>query len=158
LLPDVSDLVQLLVVLPASIVLLQGPLIVLQAALIRWGLRTQAAGLTADLSTTHGYSVSVGPVLDVYFEAVGDAGPQSWEVAKGVSIIYAVTSDAAWRAPAQQNILTSVAGVLATGHEDVTLIHNHDYLLLTRVGGGVHKFRRDAWWARVPQADAIIPG
>ncbi|GAA3247026.1 SitI3 family protein [Dactylosporangium siamense] len=114
--------------------------------------------LTADLNTSHGYSLSVGPVLDAYFEAVGDAGLQSWEVAKGVSITYAVTSDATWRARAQQNILISVAGVLATGPEDVTLIHNHDYLILTRVGGVVHKFRRDTWWAGVPQADAIIPG
>jgi RsiW-degrading membrane proteinase PrsW (M82 family) len=49
LLPAVSDLVQLLVVLPASILILQGPLIVLQTLLLRRGLRTQAAGLTAEL-------------------------------------------------------------------------------------------------------------
>ncbi|WP_433223075.1 PrsW family intramembrane metalloprotease [Dactylosporangium sp. CS-047395] len=49
LLPAVSDTVQLLVVLPLSIVVLQGPLIVLQALLLRRGLRTQAAVLAAGL-------------------------------------------------------------------------------------------------------------
>ncbi|MFI5915108.1 PrsW family intramembrane metalloprotease [Dactylosporangium sp. NPDC051541] len=49
LLPDVSDAVQLLVVLPASMLVLQGPLIVLQSLLLRHGLRTQAAGLAAEL-------------------------------------------------------------------------------------------------------------
>ncbi|WP_433064877.1 PrsW family intramembrane metalloprotease [Dactylosporangium sp. CS-033363] len=49
LLPAVSDTVQLFVVLPLSIVVLQGPLIVLQAWLLRRGLRTQAEGLAAEL-------------------------------------------------------------------------------------------------------------
>ncbi|GAA3261839.1 PrsW family intramembrane metalloprotease [Dactylosporangium siamense] len=61
LLPAVSDLVQLLVVLPASILLLQGPLIVMRVLLTRHGLRTQAAGLTTELWSETSAATAITP-------------------------------------------------------------------------------------------------
>jgi protease PrsW len=48
--PDASDAVWVLVVFPAAILLLQGPLLVLYLLLLRRGLRGQAAGLAVELS------------------------------------------------------------------------------------------------------------
>ncbi|WP_143671252.1 PrsW family intramembrane metalloprotease, partial [Streptomyces sp. Ru87] len=48
--PGASDAVWVLVVFPAAILLLQGPLLVLYLLLLRRGLRDQAAGLAVELS------------------------------------------------------------------------------------------------------------
>ncbi|MFI5915110.1 SitI3 family protein [Dactylosporangium sp. NPDC051541] len=116
--------------------------------------------LNADLSNSHGYSISVRQIRDAYFSAAGDsesADELEWEVPIGVTVTYTLVNEPGWTVPAERNMLASVAAVLAAGAEDAALLQNGDVLLLTRVGGVVHKVRRDRWWAVVPGADEIIP-
>jgi hypothetical protein len=117
--------------------------------------------LTADLRATHGFSLSAYEVRDGYFSAAGEtegADELEWEIPIGVSVNYNLVKDPDPQARAEQAVLASVAHVLATGTEDLTLLLNGNYLLLTRVGGIVHKFSRDTWWNTIPRANDVIPG
>jgi hypothetical protein len=112
--------------------------------------------LWADLTDSHGFSVTVRAGKHGYVEAEADQGVWEWEPDTYVSVGFRIdkNADHEW---AVVNMLAIVRRALETGHEDAALVFNGDFILLTRIDGVLIKHRQDRWWSSYPATNGVFP-
>ncbi|MGW0505938.1 SitI3 family protein [Micromonospora sp. NPDC003241] len=101
--------------------------------------------LSADLTLTSGYSLSIYAGSDGYFDAEDDDGSQwEWEPDEYVNILFHMPKDDSLRT-ATPTMVAAVTRVLTGRPEDAALVLNGNWLLLTRVAGTLRRHRA-SWW------------
>lgn len=118
-----------------------------------------ATRLSADHAQHHGYVLDFMSGHNGYCDAESDDGSHwEWEPASYVMISFAMVKDELV-SKGIPNMLTVVARILACRPEDdLALVENGNWLLLTRVNGVLRKHNRGKWWDHYGFANDIIPG
>jgi hypothetical protein len=102
--------------------------------------------LSADLNEERGYSVSITSGTHGYYDAEDDEGATwEWEPDRYVDINFRISKND----PTDMgtpNMVSAVAQVLTGRPEDVALVLNGNYLLLTRVNGKLRKHNLATWY------------
>ena len=111
--------------------------------------------LAADLYDRYGFEVTVRAGENGYYDAESDNGMWEWEPAAYVAVTFRLEANADSDRALVAMVL-AVRRVLQTGPEDVALVLNGNWLLLTRCDGVVVKHRRDKWWGTYAAANDLI--
>ncbi|MEV0728370.1 SitI3 family protein [Polymorphospora sp. NPDC050346] len=92
-----------------------------------------------------GYSVTIYGGRQGYYEARADRGTRwLWEPEDYVELAFHMRKDTLSDL-GRPNMLRTVAKVLGGTVEDAALLVNNDVLLLTRVGGVLHRHNQEEW-------------
>ncbi len=112
---------------------------------------------SADLQDRYGFNVSVLSREFGYIAVESDDGMWEFEPDAHVTVTFYIDKSAEldWSIA---NMLTVVRRLLDSGEEDVALILDGDFLILTRLEGTLTKHRRTTWWDHFPAADELITG
>ncbi|GAA4588443.1 hypothetical protein BJY16_008565 [Actinoplanes octamycinicus] len=112
--------------------------------------------LFADLRETAGFSVTIRAGENGYLQAESDDGMWEWESSIYVRMTFRLTNGADVDR-ALSAMLTAVQRTVKSGHEDVVLDLNGNWLLLTRIDGVLAKHKLADWWNLHQVAGLIGP-
>ncbi|MGW0436771.1 SitI3 family protein [Micromonospora sp. NPDC003197] len=102
--------------------------------------------LSADLSDSLGYAVSITSGSSGYYDAEDDGGDLwVWEPASYVDVNFHMRKDTLAE-KGTLNMITAVGRILAGRSEDAALVLNGNWLMLTRVGGELRKHNTADWF------------
>nr|WP_230417209.1 SitI3 family protein [Micromonospora tarapacensis] len=111
--------------------------------------------LTADLGDELGYTVTITGGSNGYFDAENDDGTQwEWEPDTYANVVFDLRKidPPEGAVPA---MVSAVGRVLASRPEDVALVLNGNWLLLTRIAGELRE-HRPSWWDTYGVREMIV--